>query len=299
MRQQLTFHITALMLALGVATNLAGQIAFTPIDYPEPGTKATQAWGINPRGEIIGFYTSADGHDHGFLLSAGAYTSIDFPGASATYANAINARGDIVGSYVMAGVSHGFLLSGGVYTSTDFPGVGSSGSSEVLGINANGDLTGDYSLVNTIPCCAAGTHGFLLSRGAYTEIDFPGAAVILTYGSGINSRGDIVGSYSDGRGRAYILSGGNYVSLKDPSSTTTFMNALGVNARGDIVGRYVDANGRHGYLFSAGRYRTIDIPGATFTGVTAINSEGDIVGRYRDADGVFHGFLLSRHEEER
>jgi hypothetical protein len=51
------------------------------------------------------------GVTHGFLLSGGEFTSIDFPGASGTVASGINPRGDIVGFYVSAGVGHGFLLS--------------------------------------------------------------------------------------------------------------------------------------------------------------------------------------------
>jgi len=82
---------------------------FTSIDFP--GASLTQAWGINPRGEIVGAYDDADGVRHGFLLSGDEFTSFDFPGASFTVAFGINSRGDIVGWYMTAGVSHGFLLS--------------------------------------------------------------------------------------------------------------------------------------------------------------------------------------------
>ena len=81
---------------------------FTSIDFP--GASFTTAQGINPRGDIVGIYTSA-GVTHGYLLSGGEFTSIDFPGASSTFAIGINPRGDIVGYYESAGVTHGFLLS--------------------------------------------------------------------------------------------------------------------------------------------------------------------------------------------
>ena len=154
---------------------------------------------------------------------------------------------------------------------------------------------GDYSVTSVVDCCAAGTHGYLLSGGGFTSVDRPAAEVILTYASGINPQGSIVGSYSDGRGRAFLLDHDTYIPLQYPDKGTTFMNALGINARGEIVGRYVNDTGRHGYVMSQRELQTIDIPGATFTGATAINSEGDIVGRY-SVGGVFHGFLLSRHE---
>jgi uncharacterized membrane protein len=289
----------ALGLALSAGGNTFGQqIQFTQIDYQFPdGTKAdsTQAWGINPRGDVVGFYVKA-GVTHGFLLSGGNFSPIDYPGADSSSSNAINASGDIAGSYVVAGVTHGFLLSGGNYTTIDISAyVPGAKSSEVLGISDNGDLVGDYSLTSFTPCCAAGTHGFLLSGGNFIPVDFPAAGVILTYASGINPQGCIVGSYSNGQGRAYLLDHDNYIPLQYPDATTTFMNALGINARGQIVGRYVNATGRHGYVMTQTEFTPIDIPGATFTGATAINSEGDIVGRYVGG-GVFHGFLLSRHE---
>ena len=109
MRRQLTLYLLALSFALSATSNvLAQDRTFTTIDFP--GATITDAIGINPRGDIVGFYTLS-GTTHGFLLSGGQFTSIDFPGATATNALGINPRGDIVGQYISAGVSHGFLLS--------------------------------------------------------------------------------------------------------------------------------------------------------------------------------------------
>ena len=90
---------------------LAGPDTFTTIDVPG-ATSTFSAFGINPRGEIVGRYDfPAAGVGHGFVLSGGSFTTIDFPGASFTTAQGINPRGDIVGRYISAGVNHGFLLS--------------------------------------------------------------------------------------------------------------------------------------------------------------------------------------------
>jgi hypothetical protein len=185
---------TSYLFALGFVLSATGnafaqQIQFTQIDYQFPdGTKAnsTQAWGINPRGDIIGFYVKA-GVTHGFLLSGGNFSSIDYPGADSSLANAINARGDIAGSYVVAGVTHGFVLTDGNYSPIDISG---AKSSEILGINDNGALVGDYSLTSAIPCCgtAQGTRGFLLSGGNFVPVDF---GAFPTYASGINPEGCI------------------------------------------------------------------------------------------------------------
>ena len=61
---------------------------------------------------------------HGFLLSGGAFTTIDGPGSVETFAAGINASGQIVGGYFdNDGFGHGFLLSGGVFTTIDPPGL--------------------------------------------------------------------------------------------------------------------------------------------------------------------------------
>jgi probable HAF family extracellular repeat protein len=74
-----------------------------------PGSIFTAAWDINPRGDVVGVYQSADGRAHGFVRSDGNYTTLDYPNATATRAFGINARGDVVGHYVMSGVTRGFL----------------------------------------------------------------------------------------------------------------------------------------------------------------------------------------------
>ena len=57
----------------------------------------------------MGQYQLADGMMHGFLLSNGTYTAIDYPNASYTSANGINDLGEIVGQWTTpAGHTHGF-----------------------------------------------------------------------------------------------------------------------------------------------------------------------------------------------
>jgi probable HAF family extracellular repeat protein len=123
MEAQMKRQIRLYLLALGILgarfTVLADGPAITSIDYP--GATSTQAWGINNRGDIVGFYTLADQRTHGFLLTSdGNFSSVDFPGAASTSAVAINSYGDIVGSYAIAGVTHGFVLSGGKFKTIDF-----------------------------------------------------------------------------------------------------------------------------------------------------------------------------------
>jgi uncharacterized membrane protein len=83
--------------------------------FDVPGSNLTNAWDINPQGEIAGVFRDTNGKVHGFLESrSGEFSTIDFPGATATRAFGINPAGDVVGAYVdAAGNTHGFLMSRG------------------------------------------------------------------------------------------------------------------------------------------------------------------------------------------
>ena len=68
---------------------------------------------------------------------------------------------------------------------------------------------------------------------------------------------------------------------------------MGINNRDEIVGVWIDShNVHHGFILSEGRFRTIDLPGATFTNAQGINDRGEIVGR-ADVGGAVHGYLFS------
>lgn len=99
----MTGHTHGYMLDYGV---------FTPFDVP--GSTVTNAWDINPGGDIVGVFRDTSGKVHGFLRSsAGDYSTINFPGATLTRALGINPGGEVVGAYVdSAGKTHGFLLAG-------------------------------------------------------------------------------------------------------------------------------------------------------------------------------------------
>jgi uncharacterized membrane protein len=274
-------HLLALGFLLGASATLAAQTGFDTIDVP--GAAGTQAWGINARGDTVGFYATSDKVNHGFLLSGGRFTTIDMPGASSTLANGINPRADIVAEYTRNGVLHGVLLSGITSTPIDLPG---ATATEPIGINAHGDIVGDYVTADKV------THGFLLKAGQYTTIDFPGAT--LTIPQSINPAGDIVGGYRDSAGasHAFLLKGEKFTSIDYPNAS--FTTATGINPHGDIVGRYTAAGVNHAFVLSGGEFANIDYPGATFTGATAINPRGDILGRCV-VNGVSHGFLLSNN----
>jgi len=154
------------------------------------------------------------------------------------------------------------------------------------GINDSGQIVGNYYDSSTI-------HGFLVSGGTYTTIDFPGA--VAGSANAINDSGQIVGDYGDGAGgeHGYLLSGGQFTTIDVPGAVG-LTAAEGINASGQIVGYYVDSGGSsHGFLLSDGKFTTIDFPTGTNTQALGINDSGQIVGTYDSPDGTYHGFLLS------
>jgi len=77
------------------------------------GSTFTFLSGLDPQGQIVGGYGSADGNGHGALVIGGNCIPVDFPGGTNTYANGINPQGDIVGRYTGSdGIVHGFLWRG-------------------------------------------------------------------------------------------------------------------------------------------------------------------------------------------
>src|SRR5215470_4737854 len=91
----------ALLLTLGLLLGerpvaQGASFTFTPIDVP--GATGTQAFGINPSGQIVGSYGDGTG-THGFLYDRGVFTPIDVPGAADTQAFGISPSGQIVGFY--------------------------------------------------------------------------------------------------------------------------------------------------------------------------------------------------------
>src|SRR5579884_2197670 len=196
------------------------------------------------------------------------------------------------------------LTGGGVakaqYTTLDDPSADPVQGTNIVGINNQGQMVGEYW------DSTSHIYGFLLNNGVYTTLDVPNATAEVGYGntfaSGINDKGQIVGYYFDSAGGAhgFLLSQGVYTTLDDPNAGSGTY-ALGINNQGQIVGTYFDsAGGAHGFLLNKGVYTTLDDPNAgssiygSGTLAGGINDKGQIVGQYYDSTGGVYGFLLSK-----
>jgi hypothetical protein len=220
---------------------------FISIDFP--GAAFTEVWGIGPRGDILGDYSdtlTGGGSHHGFVLSTdGVFTTIDFPGAVSSYAVGMNSYGDILGSHNFSdNVNHNFVMSGSQFPNSgqftqfeDVPGAGTTVAIAILG----SDVVGGY-----VDAAKIG-HGFLLSDGQFTTIDYPAAGVTNTVVNAINGRGEMAGRYvTNGVNHGFLLSGGQFHGLDYPGATYTAVEAIAVN--GDLLGRYRDSNNAvHGF----------------------------------------------------
>jgi hypothetical protein len=105
LRKSIFFAVFILMVS---APCSLAQGTYTQIDVP--GAVQTFCAGINQVGDISGQYADASSVRHGFLLSGGIYTTIDYPGAhDYTALYGINDMSQAVGTAVTARGQIGFL----------------------------------------------------------------------------------------------------------------------------------------------------------------------------------------------
>jgi uncharacterized membrane protein len=298
MNRRLKLSCLALGLVMGVSSKLLSQ-QFTPFDFP--GSTFTTARDINPAGQIVGRYGTADNRTHGYLRSqAGVFTSIDYPGGNLTAALGISPQGDVVGAVRFPGEPgpkrHAFLLSNGTFSTFDFPG---AASTSAAGMNSRGDIVGIYTSADKT------IHGFLLSEGVYTAIDFPGARE--THAWKITTQRRILGGYvgDDSGHHDFILSEGEFTTVDLPQAPVPTLDTGGINNHDDIAGWYCDttacagAGDIHGFLLLDGEFTTVEVAGFTCVTPLAINSQRDVVGAYSTnaACTDLHGFLMTDQRE--
>ena len=288
-----------------------GLFALTPFTLPFTGAGSAVPEAINNIGQIVGSYTDAAGHAHGFVRDARGHfatvdTSIVGIPVSDTVARGINDFGVIVGSYTVSAEPqgrrvHGFVRSHGVYTVLDAPFAGAF-NTRPRGINDYGVIVGSYDTV-------AGRQAFVRSRGHVRRLTVPfTGADRFSFACTINNLSQILGAYQDAAGslRGFLISDGETATINVPGAVETL--PTGINDLGQIVGVYVDARGAvHSFFESNGRSRTIDLPGTTapalprphltgalfpalVPGVFGV-SNAQITGTYLDDRNAFHGFL--------
>src|SRR5260370_14889717 len=106
-RRFTTLGLALLFAICMVSSGFAHDHGFTTIDVP--GASFTEAFGINPEGNIVGQYSNTTGI-HGFLLSSGAFTTIDDAGAAFSKDYGVVPDNSIVGKSSIDTTSHHSIL---------------------------------------------------------------------------------------------------------------------------------------------------------------------------------------------
>jgi hypothetical protein len=272
--------------ALGVKAQEREYITVAP-----EGARASTAFGINPRGDIVGSFVDQNSVTRGFLLSKGKFTVIDFPEAAGTILRGISPGGNIVGNYWLADdpavAARGFLLTRkGDFVDVRYPEHSWEIPQRIL---PNGTILG----------CRHDTDQMVTMRGITIGKD--GASEIEAFGSMNNGATPdlrvIVGLWfnmMENRQEGYTIENGVFTPFMVPGSNLT--NAWDVNPDGVIVGTYRVGTAVRGFVRTGDSYATIRYPGSTATRTFGINASGDVVGNYVLA-GKTYAYLARVVEE--
>ena len=223
---------------------LVNRDSYTSLDSSGTlGTHTSFARDVNDAGDIVGGYIGDDGNEHGFILRHGALSTLDVPftGSIGTQLNGINNSGIMTGVWVdEAFTAHGFVFEKGNFAHLDFPG---ALDTFPYGINSRGDIVGNWDTDQSTV-----GHGFVFSRGRIFSFDVPGAVPDGTAATGINEKGEIVGSYigEDGNSHGFLAEGSSFAALDCAEAANT--SVWGINSAGQIAGTCDAAGQRLGFI---------------------------------------------------
>ena len=281
--------LTVLALVLTLVAPVRAQVREYTTIAP-PGARASTAFGINARGDVVGTFIDQNLVQHGFLLSKGEFTVIDVPGAEGTIARGIGPSGEIVGNYWLpddpAVAARGFLRTKkGEFVNVRYPEHSWEIAQRIL---PDGTIVGcrhDHDMMDSM-------RGITIGKNGASEID--------AFGSMNNGATPdlqlIVGFWfnmMDNQTQGYMIENGVFTSFMVPGSNAT--QAWDVNPDGAIVGFYRVGTTLRGFLKIGETYNTIHYPGSAVTRAFGINARGDIVGNYV-VGGVTHAFLAREAE---
>src|SRR5438034_2505816 len=258
---------------------VVAQGTYTQFDDPI-AVQGTYGTGINTAGDIVGTWLDSGGDAHGFMLSGGIYTTIDYPGAADTYLTGINDLGQIVGH---SSVGTGFLydVQAQTFTTINRP---LASQTYASAINNAGTIAGIFLHVH-------GRYskwiGFELIDSQYHNISPPNAQ--STFVIGVSASDKAVGYYTYASSFSnFFYDRGRYKDLPLPFEATV----SGINPAGTtVVGVYSPSqNVTAGFVNEGRSFQELQFPGTASTYASGINAAGEVVGSFADANGTYHGF---------
>lgn len=210
-----------------------GQVRVLPVF---PGDSVAAAIAINDKGQVVGTSgvcaapTSFTLGVHAVLWQRGSVTDLGgFGGVMNNSGLAINNAGQVVGISDLPGdtATHAFFWQNGVMT--DLGTLPGDVYSQANDINSKGQVVGISCDVN-FNCRA-----FLWENGVMTDLNTlvaPGSSLYLTFGGGINNRGEIAGTAYDpstGESPAFLAVPCDHARVGDEGSQDDSQASVGVD----------------------------------------------------------------------
>jgi probable HAF family extracellular repeat protein len=241
------------------------------------------AEGINDKGQIIGFGSTAAGTTHAVLWESGTISDLGtLAGGVNSLAHGINNRGQIVGqSDNQDGLFHAALWENGrIIDLGTLPG---GTQSAAFDINNRGQIVGQSNTAD------GETHAVLWHQGAITDLGTVPSGTFST-ALAINDSGQIVGSGNS----PGDMEAGDQVDHALLWKNATLMDlgmlpgvrgiqafAEDINARGQVVGLSpIPSGSSHGFLWQDGAWTDLGALASpnNFSYAAALNDRGDVVG---------------------
>lgn len=308
---------------------------FASIDHSQgSNTDGTRITGIDQKAGVITGVTGTVPNAYGSWVahspspSATGYQIFrarTYPGAGGTYvsalSNAFNQAGTVFSpppssnlacttcGFTYYNKGHGTGYSGNrcasgpcQWTFIEDPneGTGSCAVTDVSGLDGSSIVVG-YYLTGSYSCGSQAFEGYLNSNGteSFADFDVPGADANTSQATGINEKGNVVGTAQFGGVTEgwYYVNSTYYTGIKFPGASATY--PLGLNWEDEVVGYYEDSKQiPHGFILfdpkapaSYQTWETVDVPQAEGSVVSDINTHHYITGWYADASGDIDGFV--------
>jgi probable HAF family extracellular repeat protein len=192
-----------------------------------PGESESEASGINDSGQVVGDSTGLGALGRAFLWDAtnGMQDLGTLPGDPFGEARGINNSGQVVGFSFSGGDDRHAFLWDAVHGMQNLGTLGRSAFA--TGINSNGQVVGASERFDPIDNDFV-YHAFVWQNGALSDLNdliLPGSGWSLSFASGINSAGQIVGQgIHNGKIRAFLLTPDSS-ALPAPAGTVHFTSS--------------------------------------------------------------------------